>query len=87
MTRDRQTKVADARLEDFVDWASIISSEPAEEKEMSRLAIGLAAQMRKWAVGSKGETTPFSNGKRRKLSSPDEEAQKDWSIIIVDSPD
>ena len=41
----------------------------------------------KQVVGSKGETTPRSDGKRSKESSPNEEAQKDWPIISMDSPD
>ena len=43
--------------------------------------------MCKRARGSEGETTPRSDGKRLRRSSPDEEAQKDWVIISVDSPD
>ena len=34
-----------------------------------------------------GETTPRSDGKRSKWSSPDEEAQKNWAVISVDSLD
>ena len=44
-TRARQTKVSSVGLEDFVDWTGIISSEPVEEKEMSRLALGFIARM------------------------------------------
>ena len=47
-----------------MDWAGIIASEPAEEEEMSSLAVGFAARMRKRAAGSKGESTPISDGKR-----------------------
>ena len=54
---------------------------------MSSLATGFAIRMRKRVVGSEGETTPRSRGKRSRQSSPDEEAQKDWAIISVDSPD
>ena len=39
-TRARQTKVAGNRLEDFMDWTGLISSEPTEEEEMSNLATG-----------------------------------------------
>ena len=35
----------------------------------------------------KGETTLRSYGKRLKRSSPNEEAQKDWAITSVNSPD
>ena len=54
---------------------------------MSRLTIRFAAWMHKQDVGSEGETTPISDGKRLNLSSLDEEAQMDWAIISVDSPD
>ena len=87
MTMTRQTKVAGAGLEDFVDWTSIIASEPTEKEEMSMLAVGFAALMRKRATNSDGETTPSFDGKRMKQSSPDEKAQKDWAIISMDSPD
>ena len=70
-------KVASAWLEDFVDWTGIIASEPVEEEEMFRFAIGFVAQMCKQPAGSDGETTPITDGKCSKLSSPDEEAQKD----------
>ena len=63
----------------------IISSEPAEEEEISKLFVGFAERMRKQAVGSEGEPSPISNGKRPKWSSPNEEAQKDRVIISVDS--
>ena len=64
-----------------MDWSSIISGEPAEEEEMSSLAIGFAAWLRKRAascglrvVGLEDVTTPISDGKRLKRSSLDEEA-------------
>ena len=79
--------VVDARLEGSVDWASIISNEHAKEEEMSRLVAGFVAQMHKRVAGSEGESTPISDGKHQKRSSLDEEAQKDWAIISVDSPD
>ena len=56
---------------------SIIANEPSKEEEMSSLTIGFSAQMCKRAVGSEGETTPKSDGKRSKRSSPDEVAQMD----------
>ena len=65
----------------------VIASEPAEEEEMSRLAVGFAARLHKQAASSKGESTLISDGKRSKRSSLDEEAQKDWAIISVDFPD
>ena len=86
-TRAQQTKVADVGLEDFVDRTGIISNEPAKKEEMSSLVVGFAARMRKRAGGSEGETTPRSNEKRSKQSSPDKEAQKDWAIISMDSLD
>ena len=48
---------------------------------------GFFVQMRKRTVSSEGETTPRSDGKRLKRSSLDEEAHKDWAIILVDSLD
>ena len=54
---------------------------------MSSLATGFVVRMRKWDMGSEGETTPRFGGKRLRWSSPDEEAQKDWAIISGDSPD
>ena len=86
-TRARQTKVAGVGLEDFVDWMGIIANEPVEEEEMSKLVTGFSARMCKWVASSKGETTPISDGKRPKLSSLDEGAQKDWVIISMDSLD
>ena len=41
---------------------------------MSRLVVGFVARMSKWDAGSEVESTPISNGKRSKWSSPDEEA-------------
>ena len=40
-------KVAGIGLEDFMDWAGIIASEPVEEEEMSRLAVEFGARMLK----------------------------------------
>ena len=54
---------------------------------MSKPITGFAAQMRKQATSSEGETTPIFDKKRSKLSSTDEEAQKEWAIILVNSPD
>ena len=54
---------------------------------MSSLAIEFATRMLKRVVGSEGETTPKSDGKWSKWSSLNEEAQKDWTIISVDSLD
>ena len=65
----------------------IIISEPAKDEEMSSLVARFTARMRKRVAGSKGETTPRFDGKRSKRSSPDEEAQKEWTIISVDSLD
>ena len=70
-----------------MDWASIIAREHAKEEEMSRLVAGFIVQMHKRVAGSEGESTPISDGKHQKRSSLDEEAQKDWAIISVDSPD
>ena len=86
-TRARQIKAVGTGLEGSMDWTCIISSELIEEEEMSSLVVGFAAQMRKPTVGSKDETTPKSYGKRSKWSSLDEEARKDWAIILADPPD
>ena len=86
MTMTWQTKVVGAGLEDFVEWTSIISNEPTDEEEMSILAAGFAALMRKRATSSDGETTPNFYGKWMKQSSPNEGAQKDWAIISMNSP-
>ena len=79
-------KVTGARLEGFVNWVGIIASELVEEEEMSRLVVGFAARVRKRATFLEGESIPISDGKHLKRFSPDEEAQKDWAIILVDSP-
>ena len=57
-----------------MDWAGIITNEPTEDEEMSRLNAGFAARMRKRVAGSEGESTPISDRKRPKQSLPDEEA-------------
>ena len=61
-------------LEDFVDGMGIISREPTEEEEMFSFAVGFSVRMLKRVVGSEGETTPRSGGKRSRQSCPDEEA-------------
>ena len=86
-TRARQTKTADVGLEDFIDWTSVVASEPTEEEEMSNLATEFAAWMRKRTIGSKGEATSISGGKRSRQFPPDDRAQKDWAIVSVDSLD
>ena len=51
---------------------------------------GFSARMHKRAVSVQGETTPSieaSSGKRPKLTSIDEEAQKSPAVINVDSQD
>ena len=68
--RARQTKTSDTGLEDFVHWTNVVANEPTEEEEM----FSLAAQMRKRAASSEGETTSISGGKRPRRPSSDEEA-------------
>ena len=85
--RARQTKVSSIELEDFLDWVGIIASEPTKEEETSSIAAGFATWMWKRAAGLEGKIAPISDGKRSKRSSPNEEAQKDWAIISVDSLD
>ena len=72
--RARHTKLVDTGLEGFLDWVGIIASESTKDEEMSRLAVGFVARMRKRARGSRGESTPISDRKRKKRSSPGEEA-------------
>ena len=47
-------------LEGFVDWLDLTTSDLAEEMEedMSSLAPGFAARMRKRVTSTQGETTP-----------------------------
>ena len=57
---------------------------------MSSLAAEFAARMRKQVVDAHGESTPSSEGlsdKCSRLSSPEEEAQKSPTVIVVDSPE
>ena len=56
-----------------MDWTGILTSEPAEEEEMSMLATEFVARMRKWVADLENESTPISVGKYPKWSSPDEE--------------
>ena len=53
--RVQQTKTADTRLEDFVDWTGVVEGEPAEEKEMFSLTIEFSARMRKRSTTLEGE--------------------------------
>ena len=60
-----------------MDWTGILASEFTEKEEMSMLASGFASWMRTRVVDSEDESTPISDGKRPRQSSPNEEAQKD----------
>ena len=69
-----------------------ISSEPTEEREddMSSLAVGFAAQMRKRAASAQRETTSgFEglDGKQPKRSGLDGVVQKSPVVITMDSPE
>ena len=70
-----------------MDWSGILANESSEEEEMSMLATGFAAQMLKQIVDLEDKLASTSDGKRLRRSSLDEEAQKEWAIIAVDSPD
>ena len=70
-----------------MDWISILSSESVEEEEMSMLAAEFAARILKRVADLEDEPTPILDGKRPKWSSPNEEVEKDWAIVLVDSPD
>ena len=79
-----------ARLECFVDLVDPNASDPVEEMEedMSTLAVGFAAQMRKRVTSAQRETTPgseLSGGKRPKWFSPNEEAHKSPTVVTMDS--
>ena len=54
---------------------------------MSNLAAGFTLRMRKRAVDSEGEATSIYGGKGSRRSPLNEGGQKDWAIILVDSPD
>ena len=70
-----------------MDWASVLSNESTEEKEMTMLATRFAALMRKRVASLDDEFTPIPDRKCPKWSSPNKEAEKDWAIIPMDSPD
>ena len=57
-----------------MDWTGILASEPAEEEEMSILAARFSARMRKRVADLEDESTPISDRKCPKRSSPDEDA-------------
>ena len=70
-----------------MDWSGVLASESAEKKEMYMLTTGFVVQMQKRITDSEDKSAPTYDGKRLRRYSPDEEAQKDWAIILVDSPD
>ena len=61
-TRARQTKAVSDELEDFMDWTSVISNEPAEEGEMSSLVAEFSTQMRKRAEARRVRPPPYPMG-------------------------
>ena len=83
----RKTKTADAGLEDFIDWTGVVEGEPIEEKEMFSLAFGFATRMRKRSATLEGEATSSYGEKRPRHSPSDERAQKEWVVVLVESPD
>ena len=87
-----QIKAIDAGLEGFVDWLDSTASDQIEERkeDMSSLVVKFPARMHKREASAQGETTPdseVSGEKRPKRPGPDEEAQKNLIVIIVDSPE
>ena len=68
-------------------WSGVLTSEYVEKKEMYMLTTGFVAQMQKRITDSEDESAPTYDGNRLRRYSPDEEAQKDWAIILVDSLD
>ena len=85
-TRVWQTKTTGATLEDFVDWAGVVDSEPAKEEEMFSLAIGFGTQMCKRLVTLEDEAISSFGEKRPGRSPSNDEAQKNWAIVLVESP-
>ena len=69
--KTRHNKAIDTGLEGFVDWTHPTVNRSAEEREaeMSSLAVGFAARMRKQAPNTQEKTTPGSEG-------PDEKCLK-----------
>ena len=53
---------------------------------MFSIATRFAARMRKRSTPLEGETTSSSEEKRPRQSPSDDEAQKDWAIVLVESP-
>ena len=70
-----------------MDWTGVLGSKSTEEEKMPMLAAGFGARMRKRIADSEDESAPTFDGRRPRRSSPDEEAPKDWAIILVDSLD
>ena len=54
---------------------------------MFSLATGFAARMRKWLAPLEGEATSSSREKRPRRSPSDYGAQKDWTVVFVESRD
>ena len=53
---------------------------------MFSIATGIAARIRKRSAPLEGETTSSSGEKRPRQSPSHDEAQKDWAIVLVESP-
>ena len=70
-----------------MDWSDVLAIESVEEEEMSMISIGFSAWMRKRTEDSEDEPAPTSDGKCLRQSSPDEEVEKYWAIIPMDSLD
>ena len=54
---------------------------------MFSLAAGFTERMRKRYASLEGKATSSFREKRPRRSPSNEEAQKDWAIVLVESPD
>ena len=86
-TRVRQSKASHSKLEDFLDWTRLVDSDPAEKEEMFSLATRFSTQRRRRPATLEGVATSSFRKKRPRRSPSDEEAQKVWAIVLVESPD
>ena len=75
-----------------MDWTNPRVSESVEEEEakMSRLVFCFSTRMSKRVTNAQRETAlggEASDGKRPKVTNPNEEAHKSPTVTNVDSPD
>ena len=70
-----------------MDREGILASDSVKEGDMSMLVVGFATRLPKRVMNLEDEPTPIPNGKHPKRSLPDEEVEKDWAVIPMDSSD